>query len=173
MGNHDLLLQPDQIIAQLTDYASFVDSLHRYSDEVLRASMEKSQWSVCDSISHIMRWDENFAQTTLARIVNQERVVLDEHADVQLFNDQAIAYGRTLPAGELLTQAVKLRLELVSLLHQVQVPDFFRTFSAPSSYTLSGFLQEMFVSHDAHHRKQMEQFLASGGDHGGAVPCNL
>lgn len=149
-------MYPEMIITELNNHISFVDSLHCYSHEALRAPMENSRWSVCDVVSHIMKWDGNFAQTALAQILHHEPAVLEEHVDVQAFNDHAVEYGRTLPVDELLDQAILLRRELVSLLRQVPAGDFLKTFSDRNSYTLAGFLEEMFVAHDAHHRKQIE-----------------
>lgn len=160
MSHHRTHLQPEKMIADLESYASFVASLHTYPDEALRSTIENSHWSVCDVVSHIMKWDENFVQTMLEKIVNNEPVILEEHADVQAFNNQAVENGRTLSTNVLLKQAVKRRADLLSLLKKVPITDFSKTFSAQSSHTLFGFLHEMFVSHDAHHRKQIEWQLS-------------
>jgi|GEM_PF-1436456 hypothetical protein len=154
------MLLPDKIIEELEDYASFVASLHKYSDTELITARVNSQWSICDVVSHIMKWDENFTQTVLTKIVNGEPAVLEEHADVQTFNQQAVEYGRTLPPKTLLEEAAKHRYRLVSLLRLIPHVEFSNAFSSRSSHTLSGFLYEMFVLHDAHHRRQIEQYLA-------------
>lgn len=155
------MLQPDQMVEELERHISFVALLHTYSEAELLSTMADSQWSICDAVSHIMKWDEHFAQTVLKKVVSGGSVVLAEHEDVQLFNKQAVEYGRTLSPQALLEEAVRLRYELVSLLRAVPHAEFAKVFSSQSSYSLSSFVYEMFVLHDAHHRGQIEQHLAS------------
>lgn len=155
------MLQPVNLIGELESYTSFAASLRKYSDTELTTAMANSKWSICDVVSHIMKWDENFSQTVLTNLINGEPVVLEEHEDVETFNKQAVEYGRTLQPKKLLEEAEKHRYLLVSLLRAVPHAEFSNPVSSRSSHTLSGFLYDMFVLHDAHHRRQIEQHLAT------------
>lgn len=161
MNDPDVPLSPEKMIDVLADYGSFVASLHNCSATVLRSAMDNGRWSVCDAVSHIMKWDEHFVRMTLKRIVNGEPAVLAEHVDVQSFNNRAVEYGRSLPPDELLEQAAQHRADLVSLLRRVPAAGFSKSFSTQSSHTLSAFLHDMFVSHDAHHRSRMEWHIVN------------
>lgn len=156
----------DRLITELKNFIPFLQTLTAVPDEVLMTAMKGSQWSVCDVVSHIMKWDENFVQTTLRQIVTHKPAILDEHPDVQTFNQQAVQYGRRFAPKALLAQAIKCRSDLVSLLQDVPESDFAKVLTAQSAYTLAGFLEKMFVSHDEHHRTQMALFLA---EHAGGV----
>jgi hypothetical protein len=148
----------NQIIKHLESFIPFVSLLSQHSDEILTSPIGEG-WSVQDMISHIMGWDKNFLETTVIQILNRKPVMLAEHPDVQAFNDESVRYGRTMKPQELLNKAVWQRKELVSNLRLVPVSDYTKHFENNSSFTLETFLQEMFVSHDLHHKKKIEHYL--------------
>ncbi|WP_249866418.1 DinB family protein [Paenibacillus konkukensis] len=134
----------------------FISNLIPYSDDVLRKQIV-GKWSIQDIISHIMGWDKNFI-TTLDRIINNEEVKLEEHHDVQAFNEASVTFGRNIEPHDLLQEAISQRRQLVLKLNMVSETAFIRQFHN-SAYTLETFLREMFIGHDKHHQEQILRHL--------------
>lgn len=151
---------PHSLIEQLEGYIAFVASLRDVDNIRWAVSMSEGKWSVRDIISHIMMWDKNFLDKIVPKLQNQESVELEEDTDVQGFNDQAVEYGQTLTKNQLLDEAIFYRSEIVSQLRRVPKPAFLTVFPGRDFYTLASFLTDLFVSHDAHHMKQILQFLS-------------
>ncbi|MDT3428383.1 hypothetical protein J2Z22_003975 [Paenibacillus forsythiae] len=134
----------------------FISDLTPYSDDALRKPIVGT-WSIQDIISHIMGWDKSFIQT-LNQIINNEEVNLEEHHDVQAFNEASVTFGRTMKPHDLLKEAISQRKQLILKLSMVPESAFNRQFHN-SAYTLETFLQEMFISHDKHHEEQIMKHL--------------
>jgi|GEM_PF-258412 len=94
----------------------------------------------------------------MPKLVRRELVTLEEDMDFQGFNNRAVEYGRTLNQKQLLDEAIFNRSQIVSQLKKLP-EDALITDVPVTSFTLSSFLQNMFVSHDKHHRKQIEEYL--------------
>lgn len=91
-------------------------------------------------------------------MIRTGEVILQEHHDVQAFNEASVAYGRTMKPHDLLREAAFRREQLIKKLNQV--PEEALAKPMPGGpYTLETFLQEMFVHHDQHHRKQIMVYL--------------
>jgi len=146
------------LIAQLEDLTSFLILLRNTDSSVWTAPIAEGKWSVPDIIAHIMAWDRNFMGKIMPKLVRRELVTLEEDMDFQGFNNRAVEYGRTLNQKQLLDEAIFYRTKIVSQLKKLP-EDAFITDVPVTSFTLSSFLQNMFVSHDNHHRKQIEEYL--------------
>lgn len=140
----------------LEELTVFISNLTPYSDDVLCRQIV-GKWSIQDIISHIMGWDKNFNKT-LDQIINNEEVKLEEHHDVQAFNETSITFGRKMNPHDLLKEAISQREQLILKLNMVSESAFIRQFHN-SAYTLETFLQEMFISHDKHHEEQIMKHL--------------
>lgn len=134
----------------------FISNLTSYSDDALCKQIVGT-WSIQDIISHIMGWDKNFIKT-LNQIIKNEQVKLEEHYDVQAFNEASVVFGREMKPHDLLKEAISQRKQLISKLNMVSESALIRQFNN-SSYTLETFLQEMFVNHDKHHEEQIMKYL--------------
>lgn len=158
------MLDPHNLIEQLEGYVPFVASLREIDTIKWTTSISEGKWSVRDIISHIMMWDKNFLDNIVPKLLNQEPVTLEEDTDVQGFNDRAVKYGKTLTQNQLLDEAISYRSEIVSELRKLPKTAFLLVFPGRDSFTLSSFLKDLFVSHDSHHTKQIQQFLAVMND---------
>ncbi|KRE53011.1 DinB family protein [Paenibacillus sp. Soil522] len=134
----------------------FISNLSLYSDDVL-CKLIVGTWSIQDIISHIMGWDKNFIKT-LNQIINNEEVKLEEHHDVQAFNEASVSFGRKMKPHDLLKEAISQRKQLISKLNMVSKSAFTKQFQN-SSHTLETFLQNMFIGHDRHHEEQIKNYL--------------
>ncbi|WP_249863575.1 DinB family protein [Paenibacillus konkukensis] len=134
----------------------FISDLSLYPDDVL-CKLIVGTWSIQDIISHIMGWDKNFIKT-LNQIINNEKVKLEEHHDVQAFNEASVSFGRKMEPHDLLKEAISQRNQLISKLNMVSKSAFTKQFPN-SSYTLETFLQNMFIGHDKHHVEQIKNYL--------------
>jgi len=150
-------------VATITDVSNdleklivFISNLIPYSDDVLCKQIV-GKWSIQDIISHIMGWDKTFIMT-LDQIINNEEVKLEEHHDVQAFNEASVTFGRKMKPHDLLQEAISQREQLILKLNMVSETAFIRQFHN-SAYTLETFLQEMFVGHDKHHEEQIMRHL--------------
>ncbi|WP_219837656.1 ClbS/DfsB family four-helix bundle protein [Paenibacillus sp. R14(2021)] len=134
----------------------FISDLIPYSDDVLSKPLVGT-WSIQDLISHIMGWDKNFIKT-INQIINNEEAILEEHHDVQAFNEASVTFGRKMKSHDLLKGAISQRKQLILKLNLVSESAFIRQFHN-SAYTLETFLQEMFIGHDRHHEAQIKNYL--------------
>lgn len=75
-----------EVSQDLERFTVFVSNLIPYSDDVLCTPIVGT-WSIRDIISHIMGWDKNFSKT-LTQVINNEEAKLEEHHDVQAFNEE-------------------------------------------------------------------------------------
>ncbi|WP_091176932.1 DinB family protein [Paenibacillus sp. 1_12] len=148
-----------EISKDLEKFIVFVTSLSQYSDDVLTEQINVS-WSIQDIISHIMGWNINFTITTVSQILNSERVMLEEHPDVQAINDASVSYGKAMKPHDLLAEAIYHRRQLIAQLNLISESAFSKYFHNNDSYTLESFLQEMFISHDLHHKEQIMRYLS-------------
>ncbi len=106
-----------------------------------------------------MAWDKNFLEIIIPKLVRGELVTLEEDTDVQGFNNRAVEYGRTFNQEQLLDKAIFYRSLMVTQLKKLPENAFSTVVPGTNSFTLSSFLQNMFVSHDTHHKKQIEEYL--------------
>jgi hypothetical protein len=141
---------------ELEKLVSFLFSLTPHTYGVLNNQF-LGTWSIQDIISHVMGWDKDFLKT-LEQIVNNDKVILKEHPDVQAFNDASVEFGRKKKPQELINDAIYQRKQLILKLNMVTESAFISQFNN-SHFTLESFLQEMFVFHDKHHIGQIMQFL--------------
>jgi len=148
-----------EVSESLGGWIDFISTLMPCPEDVLCTPIEEGKWSVRDIVSHIMGWDKDFMKT-LDRIIRQGEAILQEHHDVQAFNEASVAYGRTMKPHDLLREAAFQREQLIRKLQQVSEEAFTRPMHG-SPYTLETFLQEMFVNHDRHHEKQILRYLQS------------
>jgi uncharacterized damage-inducible protein DinB len=147
------------LIKQLQDWTCFIMSLRKIGP-VLTTPIGDGKWSVHDIIAHIMAWDKNFLEIIIPGLLRQELVTLEEDTDVQGFNTRAVEYGRTLNGEQLFNKAIFYRFQIVDQLKKLPEGVFSTVAPGSKSLTLLSFLQNMFVLHDIHHRKQIEDYLS-------------
>ncbi|WP_256022289.1 DinB family protein [Paenibacillus kribbensis] len=145
-----------EVSDDLEKWLEFLSALSSYSDEFLCKPIAGT-WSIQDIISHIMGWDKSLTKT-LIQIINDEQVALQEHPDVQAFNDTSVAFGRNMKPHDLLNEAIAQRKQMIRKLKMVSESAFVRQFPN-SRYTMENFLQQMFVQHDRHHKEQIMKAL--------------
>lgn len=168
-GNH--MTNSQLLIAQLQDLTAFLITLRKTDSSVWTAPIGEGKWSVLDIIAHIMAWDMNFMEKIVPKLLRREPVALEEDIDVQGFNIRAVEYGRTLNQEQLLDKAIFYRSQIVSQLKKLPEDAFSTVVPGTNSFTLSSFLKNMFVSHDAHHKKQMEVYLSAREKH--KIECEV
>lgn len=148
-------------IAEISDdlekWTAFISTLSPYSDDILCKQIAGT-WSIQDIISHIMGWDKNFTKT-LVQINNNKQITLEEHPDVQAFNDASVDFGRNMKSHDLLNEAISQRKRMIGMVSESVFISQFHN----SSYTMESFLQEMFVYHDRYHKEQVMKLLQSIG----------
>jgi hypothetical protein len=108
-----------------------------------------------------MGWDRNFVEKTLPNLIRGQQVPLEEDSDPQGFNDRSVEYGKTLSQQKMLEESLYYRSELISQLRKLPNEAFDAKPPVGKSKALSVFLEQMFISHDQHHRKQIETFLSA------------
>jgi uncharacterized damage-inducible protein DinB len=155
LSNSSLLIQ------QLTSFIPFVQSLREVDESTWTTPIKDGKWPVRDIITHIMKWDENFLETTLSKIIEQQGAVfLQENLDFLAFNSQAVESCKTLTQDEIIDKSVFYRTEILVKLKELPDSAYLTVYPGRDSYTLESFFQDLFVSHDNHHRSQIEEFLA-------------
>ena len=157
--------QPDLIIEQFYQYATWLDMLAEKDETFMYEPIEEGKWSVAEIIAHITKWDEHLLEVVLPAVRSGEGMTFP---DFEPFNRQASDYAASgISLAELLAHAKSARRLLVKELKEMPLNQL--TLMLPSNgethcpftgtpYSLL-YVVEEFIQHDHHHQRQVMQFL--------------
>ncbi|MBW7475462.1 DinB family protein [Paenibacillus oenotherae] len=157
----------DELIQQLSELAQWYASLASIGQGWHRP-IKEDKWCAAEIVAHLMKWDEYLLADVLPQVsaASGGSVQFPDHDN---YNAASSAYARSgISPSALLQQAGETRGELVRRLGGMTEEQFFRPIAVNgytncprtgSLYSL-GYLLWEFISHDGHHREQIETFFA-------------
>lgn len=114
----------------------------------------EGKWTIHDVVSHIMLWDKYFYESTIEPIVSDKAITL-ELIDFDVFNQNAITYGKTKTKEELIESTTKYRSMIVECISSLDEAKYSKKY-VEGRFFLESYLKD-FISHDQHHMKQIEE----------------
>lgn len=150
-----------KIIDRLEELTPFIESLITLEEETWFTPISEGKWRIHDIITHIMKWDEYFNETTFSSVNQSGSPELKEHPDYLGYNDQSIKYGLDKTKTEIIVETLKNRKRMISSLKKMEDNKFLHVFPGDRGFTLETYLEEFFTSHDKYHMKQIEKFIAN------------
>lgn len=150
-----------QLILEFESFIPYIQSLDSMEDADWEAPLEAGKWSLQDVLCHIMLWDKYFYEEALVKI--QEGLPLTAaHLDFNAFNANAVLYARTVTRQEAIRQFVLYRTKITGL--AASFSDAALEQNHPDGdgkkFNIRRYLRD-FISHDKHHKKQIEKYAAS------------
>lgn len=144
----------------IKQYEELLERCKTYRDldeKVLTTPISKGSWSIREIIGHIFGWDQYNLQNMIP--------YMSHGADLPAFpnhDDQNMIVLNGLKdktVFEIIDLFLENRKELIQMISSVNPEDRFTIGGKKKAFTAESFLK-IFVKHDAHHEKQINQYLA-------------
>lgn len=149
-----------ELVEQFASFIPFVQSLREVPEPHWKQPLAEGKWSIHDIIAHIYFWDRYFFEEAIAMITRGEPLTL-QHLDFDTFNQNSVKLGRVFPSDELIRLTLFARNQIVDQIRNQTDEYYTQAYKDGDGkrFTVRSYLMG-FVPHDAHHKKQIEQFLA-------------
>ncbi|MEY8749298.1 DinB family protein [Alkalicoccobacillus gibsonii] len=144
----------------IKQYEELMDQCKTYrslAEKVLTTPIKNGGWSIREIIGHLYGWDQYNLQNMVPYMCHG--------ADLPAFpnhDDQNVIVLNGLKdktVFEIIDLFLENRKELIQMISSVNPEDRFTIGGKKRAFTAESFLK-IFVKHDAHHEKQIKQYLA-------------
>ena len=144
----------------IKQYEELMDQCKTYrglDEKVLITSVTKGGWSIREIIGHIYGWDQYNLQNMVPYMIHgADLPAFPNHDDQNVIVLNGLK-GKTV--FEIIDLFLDNRKELIQMISSVNPEDRFTIGGKKRAFTAESFLK-IFVKHDAHHEKQINQYLA-------------
>ncbi|WP_025690878.1 DinB family protein [Paenibacillus zanthoxyli] len=149
----------NSLLTTFEQWALFFEELKGLNEAQWASSLETGKWSIKDIVSHMMRWDQYFYDTAIAKIAAGEALTL-QHLKYDDFNKEAVDYAAAVSTEELIQQAIDIRMKIIheisSMPEEVIAQKY--TDADGNEFYIPQYLQD-FIWHDRHHMVPLQQYL--------------
>ncbi|MCM3612660.1 DinB family protein [Planococcus sp. MERTA32b] len=154
-------MEKEQLLEAFSEYEIYLASLNTRitSDEEAHAPTAEGKWSVSEIIAHLGEWDRFMREERLPFM--KEGAAIESLPDVDAFNRRAVENVKTHEFPYILANAQKQRALLAKAIEEMDPAVFKAPFTIGSHETNAADYFEGLLSHDAHHRRQIDAFLES------------
>ncbi len=144
-----------QAIRDFTALLYWVESIKDLDESILTRPMKEGKWSIKEVLCHIWFWDQYSLETMVPQMKEGAKL---SFVDIQKLNDQAGDYAAQFDLPHIIEQFITTRNQLIE--KWVQVWDEELTFFISNQpYNQEKYLS-IFIEHDLHHFKQMDNYLS-------------
>ncbi|MFC4713863.1 DinB family protein [Planococcus dechangensis] len=152
-------MEQQQILQAFKEYEIYMESLVKTLSESDDAHkpIADGKWSIAQMVKHLAEWD---------RFIRSERLPhmnagahLDGLPDVDAFNRQAIDKANTLSFPDIISEAIEERRILGRELAAFSQEQWHAVFYVSQKPMTLGQYFAGIIQHDAHHFKQIDDFL--------------
>ncbi len=134
-----------------------VESIRSENNEVLQDPIKEEKWSIREIIGHLYGWDIYNAEEMVPLMKREE--TLPEFPEHDLFNAQVIQGLDGFSVEEIIAMFIDERRKLVERLENVDPNARFTIGSGKRRFSAESFAS-IFVKHDNHHLKQIQQKIS-------------
>ena len=154
-------MEKGQLLEAFKEYETYLASLNTRvaSDEAAHAPIAEGKWSVSEIVAHLGEWDRFMREERL--LLMKEGAAIEPLSDVDAFNRNAVENAQITDLPSILANAQKQRALLLKAIEEMEPEVFKAPFSVGSHQTNAADYFEGLLSHDAHHRRQIDTFLES------------
>ena len=138
----------------LNQFKEWNDFVLGITDLDWKTPISDGKWAIHDVVSHIMLWDKYFYETTIGPIARDESITLSL-MDFDLFNKNAIEYGKTKTKDELIELTLKYRNLILDCISGLDEVDYSKEY-VDGRFTFESYLRD-FILHDQHHMMQIKE----------------
>lgn len=149
----------EQMLLEFKSFIPFVTSLMDVSDEHWNEPIATGKWTLKDIISHLMLWDKYFYEGAIKKVILREPIIT-KHLDFNEFNANAMEYAKLLTKQTLIEQFVWYRTKIIDATAGLTEEEYVKEYKDGDrkNFSVRKYMRS-FISHDKHHKKQIEQFV--------------
>lgn len=149
----------EQMLLDFKSFIPFVKTLEDVSDEQWNEPIAIGKWTLKDIISHLMLWDKYFYEGAIKKIILREPIIT-KHLDFNEFNANATEYAKLLTKQTLIEQFVWYRTKIIDAIAGLTEEELVKEYmdGDKKKFSVRKYMRS-FISHDKHHKKQIEQFV--------------
>jgi len=148
-----------EMVEEFRAFIDYVNEIRVIDEEIWNHPIAEGKWSIKDIMSHIMLWDKYFYEEGVEKIKLGQPLTV-KHLDFDEFNANAVKYAKTQTKDAIVDQFIVYRTKIINSVSGLSEDDYLKGYKDgdKKKFTLRGYLRS-FVSHDKHHKKQIEKYL--------------
>ncbi|MCT1902425.1 DinB family protein [Oceanobacillus sojae] len=135
-----------------------VSKLKEADEQSLVTPIKKNAWSIREIIGHMYYWDDYNLHNMVSQM--HHGVNLPAFPDHDAQNEEAIQSLEGQSVYQIIDLFIERREEFLDAARKVDKQDRFTIGDGKRAFSAESFVK-IFVKHDAHHLKQIENFLAA------------
>ena len=149
----------EQLLKDFREYEIYLASLNTRiaSDAEAHTPVAEGKWSVSEIIAHLGEWDRFMREERLPFM--KEGAAIEPAPEVDAFNRRAVEKVKNSEFPSILATAQKQRALLAKAIEEMDPAVFQAPFTIGGRQTNAADYFEGLLSHDAHHRRQIDAFL--------------
>ncbi|OUS76104.1 hypothetical protein B1748_14940 [Paenibacillus sp. MY03] len=150
-----------EMVEEFKSFINFVQDLKKIDEEHWNRPLSEGKWTLKDVISHIMLWDKYFYEEGIKKIKLGQPVSV-RHLNFDEFNANAREYAKTQSRDQIIDQFLEYRKKIISDISGLPEEDYIKAYKDGDTkkFSIRGYLRG-FISHDKHHKKQIEKYIKS------------
>ncbi|WP_077604779.1 DinB family protein [Oceanobacillus sojae] len=144
-----------------TEYSKTIDEVSKLKEadeQILVTPIKEEAWSIREIIGHMYYWDDYNLHNMISQMTNGANLPAFPDHDAQ--NEKAVQSLEGQSVYQIIDLFIKRREEFLDTVRKVDKQDRFTIGSGKRAFSTESFVK-IFVKHDAHHLKQIENFLAA------------
>ncbi|CAM3718689.1 DinB family protein [Marinicrinis lubricantis] len=147
-----------EMLEQFQALIPYVQSLP-YDEMIWNLPIAEGKWNLKEMVCHLMKWDQYFYEEAIHKITLNEPLTA-KHLHFDEFNANASAYAKTQTVKDIVQQWIEWRNKLIDDISALDEEQFTKAYQdgEGKKFSVKSYLRS-FISHDKHHKKQIEQLL--------------
>lgn len=144
-----------------TEYSKTIDEVSKLKEadeQILVTPIKEEAWSIREIIGHMYYWDDYNLHNMISQMTNGSNLPAFPDHDAQ--NEKAVQSLEGQSVYQIIDLFIKRREEFLDTVRKVDKQDRFTIGTGKKAFSAESFVK-IFVKHDAHHLKQIENFLAA------------
>ena len=155
-----MIVEKEQLLKAFNDYEVYLASLNTAvkTDAEAHTPIAEGKWSIAQIIMHLAEWDRFMREQRLPQMQQGARV--EKLPDADKFNEAAVEPVARMKFLEVLAHAQRQRALFSQAIEEMDEARWHAHFHIGSKEMDAASYFEGILQHDAHHRKQIDDFLA-------------
>lgn len=153
-------MEKQQLLQAFKDYEVYLASLNTsvQTDEEAHTPIAEGKWSISQILYHMAEWDRFIREERINQMEPSREV--DASPDVDTFNREAVRPVDNYRFPEVLSHAQRQRALLGKAIEEMPEENWNSAFEISGKNMTPAAYFEGILEHDAHHRRQIDGFLA-------------
>jgi len=153
-------LTKQELLLQYEQYIPWLEGLSNLEEQAFRTPVGPGKWSCAEIIGHLLYWDRVLLHDVFPNVREGAAIECPEFSDFEMVNGVAAQYAREEASlHTLIAESIEIRSKIIAYLQDRSDEECQQTFYMNTSEQTLLLLMEDFISHDRHHRQQVESHL--------------